>query len=931
MQLENNTNPIDENTDFENIDFALENAINNGNFTALDKYHIIKRNGQLAQFDPEKITDAIIKAFIAIEGHSVISSSRINSNIKELTRQVIEGLAKKLHEDNIVHIEDIQDQVEFVLMQAGLHKIARAYVLYREEHAKLRTEKKIPSIHLTDENGDTYPLDVKLLTKQVVKACKYLSAVNAKKVIDDSLKSIFDGISKKDVQRVLILTARTLIEQEPNYTYVAARLLLAQLKEEAYQFLNADPKNYFKKFIEFGINEHLLDAKLLGFDLDKLQQAIAKKRNLQFTYLGIQTLYDRYFLHHGSIRFELPQAFFMRVAMGLALNEENKEELAIEFYNVLSKFDAMSSTPTLFNSGTLRPQLSSCYVSTVPDDLEGIFDAIKSNALLSKYAGGLGNDWTSVRGMGAHIKGTNGKSQGVVPFLKVANDTLVACNQGGRRRGSGCAYLETWHIDINEFLELRKNTGDERRRTHDMNTANWIPDLMMERVSENKDWTLFSPDEVPDLHELYGQQFKQRYEHYETLADQGKIKLWKRISAVTLWRKMLTMLFETGHAWILYKDAFNIRNTQQHEGIIHSSNLCTEISLNTKAGEEIAVCNLASINLVNHITDDRNLDKVKLQKTIKTIMRMLDNVIDINYYAVEQARNSNMKHRPVGLGTMGFQDALYKLNIPYDSQEAIEWADSLQELISYQAIAESCQLAQKRGAYNSYRGSLWDKGILPIDSLKSLKIARGNYGSKIETNSRLDWQNLRNQIKQFGMRNSNVMAIAPTATIANLCGVSQSIEPTYQNLFIKSNLSGEFTIINTYLVKDLKELGIWDQAMLDDLKYYDGSIQEINRIPNKLKKLYKIAFEIEPKWLIKAAAKRQKWIDQAQSLNIYMIEPSGRKLDAIYKLAWQLGLKSTYYLRSMGATRVAKSTIANKQILEKPKICSLDDGCESCQ
>ncbi|MCK5715960.1 MAG: ribonucleoside-diphosphate reductase subunit alpha [Thiomargarita sp.] len=881
--------------------------------------HVIRRNGHLSPFDSDKITMALNKAFEATEGRSAIASPRIQQAIQTLTQQVINGISR--HEGT-VPIEDIQDQVELALMRAGFHKVARAYVLYRDEHAQRRQSNKI-LIYVTDSQGHRHPLDEEYLRVEVIKACTELSDVNPELVITESLKNIFDGISLKDVNHALVMTTRTLIEKEPNYTYVAARLLLDQLQTEAFSFIQCTTsKDYFKLYIQCGIEHELLDPRLATFDLEKLNQAIVFKRDLQFTYLGLQTLYDRYFLHWDEIRFELPQAFFMRVAMGLSLNEDNREDRAIEFYDLLSRFEFMSSTPTLFNSGTLRPQLSSCYVTTIPDDLAGIYDGIKDNALLSKFAGGLGNDWTPVRGMGAHIKGTNGKSQGVVPFLKVANDTLVACNQGGKRRGSGCAYLETWHIDIEEFLELRKNTGDERRRTHDMNTANWIPDVFMERVHENRRWTLFSPNEVEDLHDLYGKDFKTAYQRYELLAQEGKFKIWKQVSAVDLWRKMLTMLFETGHPWLTFKDVCNIRNPQQHVGVVHSSNLCTEITLNTTANDEIGVCNLASINLSAHI-QDKKLNLEKLQGTIRTAMRALDNVIDINYYSVPEARTANQKHRPVGLGVMGFQDALYKLRISYASDEAIQFADYAQEVISYYAIEASCHLAKERGCYASFKGSLWHQGILPIDSLQKLVVTRGKY-LDINTTMSLDWSALRERVKTVGLRNSNVMAIAPTATISNICGVTQSIEPTYQNLFIKSNLSGEFTIINPYLIKDLKLAGLWDEVMLNDLKFYDGCLASIARIPQELKTLYVTAFEIDASWLIEAASRRQKWIDQAQSLNLYLLEPSGRDLDKLFKLAWVKGLKTTYYLRTMGATRVAKSTITQS--------CAIDDPeCEACQ
>ncbi|OOY87792.1 ribonucleoside-diphosphate reductase subunit alpha, partial [Solemya velum gill symbiont] len=685
------------------------------------------------------------------------------------------------------------------------------------------------------------------------------------------------------------------------------------------------------------IELELIDPRLNQYDLEKITAALDATRDLQFTYLGLQTLFDRYFIHdEDGTRFELPQAFFMRVAMGLAINEIDREERAIEFYRLLSSFDFMSSTPTLFNSGTLRPQLSSCYLTTVPDHLDGIYGSIKDNALLSKFAGGLGNDWSRVRGLGSHIKGTNGKSQGVVPFLKVTNDTAVAVNQGGKRKGAVCAYLETWHIDIEDFLELRKNTGDERRRTHDMNTANWIPDLFMKRVAEDGDWTLFSPNETPDLHDLTGLEFEQAYTAYEEKAANGEIKISRTLKANDLWRKMLGMLFETGHPWVTFKDPCNLRYTNQHAGMVHSSNLCTEITLHTN-DQEIAVCNLGSVNLTQHTTDT-GLDMAKLEKTITTAMRMLDNVIEYNYYSVPQARNSNLRHRPVGMGIMGFQDALYKMRIPYSSDDAVQFADTSMEAVSYYAIKASSDLAAERGKYNSFEGSLWSQGILPYDSLIAMKKHRGEQYLQVDEGTTLDWDSLREQVKRVGMRNSNTMAIAPTATISNICGVSQSIEPTYQNLFVKSNLSGEFTVINPYMVKDLKELGLWDEVMVNDLKYYDGSTQEIDRIPDDVKALYATAFEMDARWLIEAGSRRQKWIDQAQSLNLYMAEPSGKKLDNLYKLAWVRGLKTTYYLRSMGATGVEKTSDAGRDgetqasPQEAPKVCSiLDPDCEACQ
>ncbi len=908
-------------------------------------YQVIRRNGQLTGFDAAKIQVAVTKAFLAVEGSHAADSHRIRDIATQLTQQVSDGLFRRLPDGGTVHIEDIQDQVELALMRNGHHKIARAYVLYREEHARQRSESVVESaeqpIHVTLNNGERQALDMTLLKRIIDAACAGLSDVDAELILHDAQRNLFDGIAENDVATALVMSARTQIEREPNYSAVSARLLLDAMRQEALQFLhkaplphidqqamNAQYGDYFADYVHAAIELELLDPELARFDLARLGQTIQPERDLQFTYLGLQTLYDRYFIHSNSQRLELPQAFFMRVAMGLAINEIDREERAIEFYTLLSSFDFMSSTPTLFNSGTLRPQLSSCYLTSVPDSLEGIYNAIKDNALLSKFAGGLGNDWTPVRGLGSHIKGTNGESQGVVPFLKVANDTAVAVNQGGKRKGAVCAYLETWHIDIEEFLELRKNTGDERRRTHDMNTANWVPDLFMERVADEAEWTLFSPNETPDLHDLTGQAFRERYEAYEAMADRGEIKLFKRIPAVTLWRKMLGQLFETGHPWITFKDPCNIRYTNQHVGVVHSSNLCTEITLHTSQ-KEIAVCNLGSVNMAAHVTEN-GLDRDKLQRTINTAMRMLDNVIEYNYYAVPQARNSNLRHRPVGLGIMGFQDALYKLDLPYASAEAVAFADQSMEAVSYFTIAASSQLAEERGRYSSFEGSLWSQGILPYDSLNKLREERGRFLDTDETTT-LDWDSLRERVKGVGMRNSNCMAIAPTATISNICGVSQSIEPTYQNLFVKSNLSGEFTVVNPYLVADLKALNLWDEVMVNDLKYFDGSVSGIERIPEALKQKYATAFEIDSRWLIEAASRRQKWLDQAQSLNLYLAEPDGKTLDSLYKLAWVRGLKTTYYLRTLGATHVEKSA-AHAVSDDAPKVCSIDNpDCEACQ
>jgi ribonucleoside-diphosphate reductase alpha chain len=913
----------------------------------------IKRNGNVAPYDETKIQVALSKAFIAVEGGRAASSERVHQNLGALTDQITRAFHRRLPSGGTIHIEDIQDQVELVLMRSGEYKVARAYVLYREERRKAREATlksdnlKGPSTPLiTMPDGSVKPLELHRIQTVVDEACRGLDDVTSVPILKDALRNLYHQAHLDDVHKALIMAARALVEKEPNYSYVSARLLLNSLRTEALSKLGMQQEttfdemvsiypNYFKAYLSQGVNQGIIDASLQDFDLEKLGQALLPERDMQFTYLGLQTLYDRYFIHEHDTRYELPQAFFMRVAMGLAIRESKREEKAIEFYLQLSSFDYMSSTPTLFNAGTVRPQLSSCYLTTVPDDLDGIYGAIRDNALLSKFAGGLGNDWTSVRAMGAHIKGTNGRSQGVVPFLNVADATAVAVNQGGKRKGAVCAYLECWHKDVEEFLELRKNTGDDRRRTHDMNTALWIPDLFMKRVHEQGEWTLFSPDEVPGLHDAYGDAFDKLYLKFEDDAQQGKLKTAKTLPAVKLWRKMLSMLFETGHPWLTFKDTCNLRSPQQHAGVIHSSNLCTEITLNTSQ-DEIAVCNLGSINLPAHIINGK-LDKAKLKKTVKTAVRMLDNVIDINYYSVPQARNSNLKHRPVGLGMMGFQDALYMLKLDYASDEAIAFADTSMELISYYTIEASSNLAKERGHYSSYEGSLWSQGILPIDSISLLKKTRGPLLVQ-DQRSTLDWEALRVKVRTQGMRNSNLMAIAPTATISNICGVSQSIEPTYQNLFVKSNLSGEFTVVNPYLVADLKASKLWDEVMVNDLKYFDGSIQAINRIPAALKARYATAFEIEPKWLIEAASRRQKWLDQAQSLNIYMAKPSGKKLDELYRSAWVYGLKTTYYLRSLGASNAEKSTVSDGALnavkidVSAPKACSiLDPDCDACQ
>ena len=961
MQEQENQIKTETNQNVINDAFDLE-------ITAPGKLRVIKRNGKVVPFELDKIKVAVTKAFLSVESGGAAASERIHNKVEGITHGVLETFSRRMPSGGTLHIEEIQDQVELQLMRSEEHPVARNYILYREERAQER-QKTIPTkpesknestITITKSSGEKVPLDINRITKMIEHACEGLEDVEATTVVEEALKNLYDGVSISDMRASLIMSARTKVELEPNYSYVTARILLDELRSEALSFLGVAEQStqqemfdYYPKalqaFIEKGIELEMLNPELKTFDLNKLGKAINPDNDFKFTYLGLQTLYDRYFIHSNDIRYELPQIFFMRVAMGLAIEEKDRENRAIEFYNLLASFDYMSSTPTLFNSGTMRPQLSSCYLTTIPDDLDGIFSAMKDNALLSKWAGGLGNDWTPVRAMNSYIKGTNGKSQGVVPFLKVANDTAVAVNQGGKRKGAMCGYLESWHLDIEEFLELRKNTGDERRRTHDMNTANWVPDLFMKRMEQDEQWTLFSPGETPDLHDLVGKAFEEKYVEYEEKAKKGEMQQFKSVSAKDLWRKMLTMLFETGHPWITFKDSCNLRSPQQHSGVIHSSNLCTEITLNTSANDEIAVCNLGSVNLANHMQNGQ-LDETKVKQTVSTAIRMLDNVININYYSVETAKNSNFKHRPIGLGLMGFQDALYIQNIPYCSEDAIEFADRSMELISYHAILASTELAKERGSYESFEGSLWSKGILPKDSIDILEENRGGEYLKVDRSETLDWEKLRKKVMKDGMRNSNVMAIAPTATISNITGVTQSIEPTYQNLYVKSNLSGEFTIVNPHLVRKLKEINLWDDVMINDLKYFEGSLAEISRIPDDIKKLFSTAFEVEPRYIVESASRRQKWIDQAQSLNLYIGNADGKKLDITYRMAWLSGLKTTYYLRSIAATQTEKSTVQQGKLnavsaetdnssphelgepAAVPDACSLDDpDCEACQ
>jgi len=948
------------------INVQEQPLVNDIETTAPGKLRVIKRNGKVVAFEEDKIKVAITKAFLATESGNAAASERIHKKVNQISTGIIEVFERRMPSGGTLHIEEIQDQVELQLMRTEELKVARSYILYRAERTQERKKEapeidiaNRPEINIKKSDGTLVPLDIDKVAMLINDACEGLEAVSMNEVLEEALKNLYDGVSLADMRTSLVMSARTKVEKEPNYSFVTARILMDQIRSEALGFLGVadeatydEMENHYPKalnaYIDKGIELDIIDPVLKTFDLDKMGAAIDHTRDNQFTYLGLQTLYDRYFIHSDDVRYELPQVFFMRVAMGLAVEEENREDRAIEFYKLLSSFDYMSSTPTLFNSGTKRPQLSSCYLTTIPDDLDGIFGAMKDNALLSKWAGGLGNDWTSVRAMNSYIKGTNGKSQGVVPFLKVANDTAVAVNQGGKRKGAMCAYLETWHLDIEEFLELRKNTGDERRRTHDMNTANWVPDLFMKRVEQGKNWTLFSPGETPELHDLIGKDFEEKYEEYERKAAAGEMDQHKSLPAKELWRKMLTMLFETGHPWITFKDACNLRSPQQHAGVIHSSNLCTEITLNTSA-DEIAVCNLGSVNLARHMKDGK-LDQEKIKQTVSTAIRMLDNVININYYSVETAKNSNLKHRPIGLGMMGFQDALYVQDIAYCSDEAVEFADKSMELISYYAIHASTELSKERGSYKSYEGSLWSKGILPKDSIEILAENRGNEYINIDRSETLDWDTLRKKVIADGMRNSNVMAIAPTATISNITGVTQSVEPTYQNLYVKSNLSGEFTIVNPHLVNKLKDLNLWDDVMINDLKYFEGSLTEISRIPDDIKTIYSTAFEVEPRYIVEAASRRQKWIDQGQSLNLYIGNADGKKLDITYRMAWYSGLKTTYYLRSIAATSTEKSTVQQGKLnavssgeteaapqelgapAPVPSACSLEEpDCEACQ
>ncbi len=919
---------------------------------------VVKRDGRTVSYDRARIAHAIEMAFRAEAGvpYPDALDAAICDDVETVTGRVEDGLAAS--GGTSASIEAIQDEVERALMAAGHFSVARRYILYREARAHRR---RGPRLRLRNAGGGTSVLEAGVLRSALHDAARGLGPeVDVEAVYSETIAVVYDGISAAELATASILAARSRIERAPEYTYLAARLLLAEVYAEALgrRVTRHEMRRFyvteFSRYVGRGIAAGRLDAALESFDLPRLAAAIDASRDDTLAFMGVQTLYDRYFIHVDGTRIELPQWFWMRVAMGLALGErsEERDTRAIEFYEVLSSYAFCSSTPTLFNAGTCHPQLSSCFLTTVQDDLGDIFNAIRDNALLSKWSGGLGNDWTNVRALGSHIRGTNGESQGIIPFLKVANDTAVAVNQGGKRQGATCAYLETWHLDIEEFLELRKNTGDDRRRTHDMHLANWIPDLFMKRVRDGGSWTLFSPNDVPTLHDLYGSAFEAAYVACERAAADGEIARFRRVDAVTLWRKMLAMLFETGHPWMTWKDASNVRSPQDHAGVVHSSNLCTEILLNTSR-DETAVCNLGSVNLAAHVTR-AGIDVPRLARTLRTAVRMLDNVIDITLYPIPAARNSNLRHRPIGLGLMGFQDALSTLGISYASDAAVDFADESMELIAYHALLGSADLARERGAYESFAGSKWDRGLLPLDTIDLLERERGE-PVPIDRGARLDWTPVREAIRAHGLRNSNVLAIAPTATIANICDVSQSIEPTYKNVFVKANLSGDFIVVNRHLVNDLRAAGLWDAQMVDDLKFHDGSVQEIDRIPPTLKERYLTAFEIEAEWLIECAARRQKWIDMGQSLNLYLDTPSGRRLDEMYRLAWQKGLKTTYYLRTVGAGGVEKSTLDINARGIQPRwmrstsassgirvdrsagapppaaACDVDGSCEACQ
>lgn len=878
---------------------------------------VVKRTGDIVAFDPARIESAIAKA-VEATGEKLGPDARA-----ELVDQLVDELDRRFV-DFYPNVENIQDIVEKYLMRAQMFETAKAYILYRAQHQVKREESRQQTaeaarrgrLTVTTSEGRTVLFNVKKLEESVTRAARGLEGVSVDAVVEEAVKGVYDGMPTTQVERALVMAAATLIEREPLSSYLAARLHLDALYREATGGESPSApdrddvyRSTFVVGIRNGARSGAFDPKLAEFDLNRLAAAMDPSRDDEFQYIGVQTLADRYLARHEGRLIELPQAFWMRVAMGLSIEEKDREASAIEFYDLMSKLLYVPSTPTLFHAGTLHPQLSSCYLTTVGDDLGHIFKSLADNAQLSKWSGGLGNDWTNVRGTGARIHSTGVESQGVIPFLKIANDVTMAINRSGKRRGATCAYLELWHYDIEDFCDLRRNTGDERRRTHDMDTAVWIPDLFMKRLDTDGDWTLFSTDEVPDLHDLYGSAFERRYEEYEAKAARGEMELVKRVPARQLWRRILTMLFETGHPWITFKDPSNVRSPQDHAGVVHSSNLCTEITLNTSA-EETAVCNLGSVNLGRHVCDGR-LDEELLAGTVRVAMRMLDNVVDINYYPTEEARRSNLRHRPVGLGLMGFQDALALLDMPFESDDALQFSDRIMELVSYHAILGSSQLAAERGAYESFKGSKWDRGLFPYDTLALLDEERG-VPVEVGRERRLDWKAVYEHVARHGMRNSNTMAIAPTATISNIAGCYPCTEPVYKNLYVKANLSGEFTVVNAALIADLKKLGLWSPQMLERIKYYDGSVQSIHEIPEEVRAKYKEAFEIDALAALRLTAVRAKWIDQSQSHNVFLRGTSGRVLDETYRAAWRMGLKTTYYLRSLAASQIEKSTVDTK-------------------
>lgn len=881
-----------------------------------------KRNGQIVEFEANKITEAMRKAFASV--HVPVT----DETLTELTSTIVDSIAAQFPETT-PSVEHVQDRVEFVLMENGYLPVAKHYIVYRYEHAKIREAKqeevieKIEqrALNVTTRSGRTEPYSEERVREALSVAMKgYEKDVDADHIISQLKYEIYENIKTDDIMRALTMVVRSLIERDPAYSKVGARLLLSRVYDDVFGHgydasrLKEIHGEIFARNIKDSIAKEMLDERMTQFDMKRINAAFMPENDHHFEYMGLEILSSRYCMEDLETKkpLETPQMFWMRIAMGLALNEseETRTDSALEFYDVLSNFYYTPGGRTLFQAGAKKAQLSNCFLNTVPDSLDGIFKSISDNAQYLKWSGGTGTDWTPLRATGAMIKGTGVPSQGIVPFLKIANDVNLAINRSGKRRGAGCVYLETWHMDIEDFLELRKNTGDERRRTHDINTANWIPDLFMKRVREGGDWTLFSPDEVPDLHEIYGAAFEKRYEEYEAMADRGEIKLWKRMPASDLWKKMLAMLFETGHPWITWKDPSNVRSPQDHAGVIHNSNLCTEITLNTSA-DETAVCTLGSLNFAKFVKDGK-FDHELVGRVTKTSIRMLDNVIDLNFYPTPDAERGNTRHRPVGLGVRGYHDALYMLGIDFDSTEALDFADESMEVVAYYAIDASAELAKERGTYSTYEGSKWDRGIFPQDTIALLSKERGE-DIHLPAEGKLDWSGLRAKVKEHGMRNSNLMAIAPTASTANLVGCIPCVEPIYKNIYVKSNKEGDFVVVNKYLVEDLKKLNLWNEKMLNKLKYYDGSVQMIDEIPADLKRKYKEVFEIDARWLIEAAARRGRWMDQSQSLNIFYSGTSGKELSEIYFLAWERGLKTTYYLRTLGASQVEKATVSTAE------------------